>query len=254
MLKVGIINYFNQIDVYSSLTNNPFHYEFFISKYTLNLQLISITNALITLFLVISVFIFFKLSTTFKQHNSFITLNIFQYTDVVNSLKPLFIIFFSLFWFTKNTTLFLPTLLLVLLFQPVIISPLKYLYVFNTNSLLCISMCQKKLISTTLINDVIAIFSFLLRFVSQYIRVILISTVYILLFEFTNTSFLNGSLIGTNIFQTKINLVFVTLLRLLIEIVDCFFILSVQLSIFFTVLLWLLSFLFLIKFNNVFEY
>lgn len=251
MLKVFLLN--EDTNVHTALdllTTSP---KLTGNVSSISLPVISLSTAIYSLFLTTMLLFFFRIILTIKPHNSFITLNIFQYTDFNNNLMPLFYGFIIILFTFQYTSLSSFLTLLIILFQPVLISPLTYLFVFSTSSLLCVSMCQKNSIASTLINDLISMFSFLLRFVSQYIRIILITTVFMLLFEFLDTAFLNYQINSISFNTLTVNNIFVFALRLIIEIVDCFFILLVQISTYFTVLLWLLSFLFLIKFNNVFE-
>lgn len=137
--------------------------------------------------------------------------------------------------------------------QPVLFLPLFYMFVFGTNTLLCLGLTQKTSFIGAFINDCITLVSFLLRFLSQYIRIILIILVFILFYEYLNT--VSNVLTGfqNNLSNTSVNSVILVLIRVIFELCDCFFILLMQFNTFFIILLWLLSFLFVLKFNNIFE-
>lgn len=210
--------------------------------YKINLSVIYFFNSLIVFVLLL---ITYRYRAQLSNYFIVVVFNITQFIDFKNYLLPIIIytfivnIFISLYSVNVIYNIFL-------LFLPfVVITFLIYFFTFFTNFFLCVSMTKNKNIITTLINDCILVFSFILRFVSQFIRIILIITVFVLLFEFISNDF--------NILFLNISTFFINLLRLIFELIDCFFILGVQLVTFFTVLFWLLSFLFLIKFNNIFE-
>lgn len=211
--------------------------QLFTNLNKLTVSIVNLTSVVTTVTLFTILLLLFRVIRTIKPHNSFITLNIFQYTDFNNNLLPLFYGFLLILFTTQYSNVSTFLTLLIVLFQPVLISPAMYIFVFSTSSLLCISMCKKNSIISTLINDLISIFSFLLRFVSQYIRIILITTVFLLLFEFLDTAFLNIQINNSFFSSLQTNQLMVFVLRLFIEIVDCFFILLVQISTYFTVLL-----------------
>lgn len=137
---------------------------------------------------------------------------------------------------------------------PVIFLPIIYLLTYSTNSLLCLGLIQKKSIFSSFVNDWITLISFGLRFFSQYIRILLVVTVFTIFYEYINSlQIYTISLPTKNNFNLSLSKLLITIIRLLFELVDCFFILIIQLNTFFIVLLWLLSFLFILKFNNIFE-
>lgn len=231
---------------FNDATTNLINYDnsdsFYGNAYTVTSSLRSISvnvfsGKMVYLYIcIVLVFCLFRQLQSLNPHYSFLTTNIFQYNDATNSLFIiLYSVFFFLFTYNYNTVSNF-ALALGLLVQPVLLSPLTYLIVFGTSSLLCISLCQKKSIIATLINDLIALFSFTLRFISQYIRIILITTVFLLLYEYINVG-VSNALTSTNLFTVTIGSWVTFILRILIELVDCFFILLVQISTFFTVLL-----------------
>ena len=226
MLKV-------QLNCNNDLINHTLD-KIYYFNYISNTNFIQINFFNLFLFLFIFSFFFLKIKNNVFFFNAFITLNIVQFTDLKNNLITTLIGFGLLYFIATIFDFNYLLVIAILLIQPVIITPLLYLSTFSLNSLLCINLCQKKSITATLVNDFIAIFSFCLRFVSQYIRIILITAVFILLFEFLNTNFFAYTL-STNIFS--LNNSFLVVLRLLVEFIDCFFILIVQFTTFFTVLL-----------------
>lgn len=137
--------------------------------------------------------------------------------------------------------------------QPVLLLPFLYMAVFSTNTLLCLGLVQKTSLIGAFINDCITLVSFLLRFGSQYIRIILIMFVFILFYEYLNT--VNNLLFSIKSVASSMSLSSAALvaMRIGFELCDCFFILLMQFNTFFIILLWLLSFLFVLKFNNIFE-
>lgn len=137
--------------------------------------------------------------------------------------------------------------------QPVLVLPLLYICTFGINTLLCLSLVQKKSIIGTFVNDCITLISFLLRFGSQYIRIILIVFVFVLFYEYLDATIGMFFSIQRTVTNLNLGLALLALMRIVFELCDCFFILTIQFNTFFVILLWLLSFLFVLKFNNIFE-
>lgn len=78
------------------------------------------------------------------------------------------------------------SLLVSVYIQPVLSLPMLYLVTFGVNSLLCLGLVQKNSILAILMNDCITLVSFFLRFLSQYIRIVLILIVFVALYEYLN--------------------------------------------------------------------
>lgn len=123
----------------------------------------------------------------------------YDVNTVVKGYYFMLFVFFILNFFKLYTTKLSTFLLIFLIYvQPVIIIPITYLIIFNTSSLICLSLTQKKSLVEASVNDCITTISFCLRFLSQYIRIILITFVFILFYEYldslnlTKSSFLNN--------------------------------------------------------------
>lgn len=245
---------YNQVNNYNFLNLNLYmlDYKFYQFKNYIYLKF----NSIIIIFLILLILCLLFKDYKFKSKlNNINTLNFINFFDLSNII--LIIIIFSFNFFIYQNIIYcyininLPIIILFLL--PTIIIPITYFIIFNTSSLICISLTQKKSILGALINDYITIISFLLRFFSQFIRIILIFLVLVLLHEFINNNiYLIEVTNNLNINKSLSNLS-ITLIRILFELIDCFFIFAIQFNIFFIILLWLLSFLFIVKFNNIFE-
>lgn len=226
------------------LQNNNFYY--------INLNTIILLNIIILVFIIL-----FKLINSNSIINTIVNLNFIQNNDLKNLIIPIIIFNFLLIInnliFFKLINIYNMLITLFIFFQPVIIIPFIYIFIFNTSALLCIGLTQKKTVFGVLVNDYIILTSFLLRFFSQYIRIILTLSVFLLLYEYLNTSLLFFLQNMKNNSTLTINSLFLQIIRVLFEVIDCFFILSIQFNMLFIILIWLLSFLFILKFNNVFE-
>lgn len=121
--------------------------------------------------------------------------------------------------------------------QPVLLLPFLYMALFSTNTLLCLGLVQKTSLIGAFINDCITLVSFLLRFGSQYIRIILIMFVFILFYEYLNT--VNNLFFGikTTISSISLSSILLVAMRIGFELCDCFFILLMQFNTFFIILL-----------------
>jgi len=193
---------------------------------------------------VVAVSFFFLIISNLQKENIFSlisNLNFVQAADLFN-LLPILIVFNFMILINYNVAVnisFINSLIVVLFMYliPVFTLPLLYFFVFSTGTLMCIGLTQKKSIVVNAINDYITLVSFLLRFFSQFIRIILITLVFILLYEFINTTILVYlTSINTNS-NGAITTILVTLVRIIFEVIDCFFIFAIQFNAFFVILL-----------------
>lgn len=174
-------------------------------------------------------------------YNLINNLNFIQLADLSN-LVPILIIFNAILLLNFNFVVdfaYINTLIIVffLYMIPIFLIPIVYFLVFSTGSLMCIGLTQKKSVFVNAINDYITLVSFLLRFVSQFIRVVLITLVLILLYEFIHTTF-NIYLVNILSHQSSlVSTIAVSLIRLVFELIDCFFIFLIQFNAFFIILL-----------------
>jgi len=245
---------YNQTNNYNFLNLNFYKldYKFYQFKNYIYLNLNSIV--IISLILLILCLLFKNYKFKFKL-NTVNTLNFINFFDLNNIILFIIIISFNLYIYQNiiynYININLPIIILFLL--PTIIIPITYFIIFNTSSLICISLTQKKSIIGALVNDYITIISFLLRFFSQFIRIILIFLVLVLLHEFINNNIYLIEITNNSNIIKSLNNLNITFIRIVFELIDCFFIFAIQFNIFFIILLWLLSFLFIVKFNNIFE-
>ena len=137
--------------------------------------------------------------------------------------------------------------------QPTFWIPVSIFILFNSATFTNIGLTDKVKINQVFFNDMINLTSFFLRFFSQFIRIALITIVLFLFYEYVAqlTNIIINQFI---IFCNKLFEILVSILsRLTLEWVDVNFILFVQTSAYFSVVFWLLIFLFLIKLKDVFE-
>lgn len=187
---------------------------------------------------------FFLIISKFQKENIFSlvsNLNFVQIADLFN-LIPLLVVFnfFLLINYNFSINVSYINSLVVALFMylvPVFLVPMLYFFIFSTGTLMCIGLTQKKSVIGNAVNDYITLVSFLLRFFSQFIRIILITLVFILLYEFINTTINLYLLNLLNSSNSKISTMLVSLVRIMFEVIDCFFIFVIQFNAFFIILL-----------------
>ncbi len=204
---------------------------------------INISLVEIVALLVVASFFFLTISNLQKENIFSIisNLNFVQVADLFNLVPVLmFFNFFILINYNFSVNFSYINSLIIVLFMylvPVCLIPILYFFVFSTGTLMCVGLTQKKSVINNAINDYITLVSFLLRFFSQFIRIILITLVFILLYEFINTT-INLYLLNLLSNSTsKITAVFILLLRTIFEVIDCFFIFAIQFNAFFIILL-----------------
>jgi len=229
---------YNQINNYNFLNLNFYKLDYRLYQFK-NFTNIKLNLLIIILLILLTLCLLFK-NYKFKfKLNTINTLNFINFFDLSNVILLTIIISFNLYLYQNiiynYINVNLPIIILFLL--PTIIIPITYFIIFNTSSLICISLTQKKSIFSTLVNDYITIISFLLRFFSQFIRIILIFLVLVLLHEFINNNiYLIEVTSNSNINKSLSNLN-LTLIRIIFELIDCFFIFAIQFNIFFIILL-----------------
>lgn len=229
---------YNQINNYSFLNLNFYKldYKFYQFKNFINLKL----NLVIIIFIILLILCLLFKNYKFKfKLNTINTLNFINFFDLSNIILLIIIISFNLYIYQNIVCNYininLPIIILFLL--PTVIIPITYFIIFNTSSLICISLTQKKSIFSALINDYITIISFLLRFFSQFIRIILIFLVLVLLHEFINNNIYLIEITNNSNITKNLNNLNITLIRIIFELIDCFFIFAIQFNIFFIILL-----------------
>lgn len=229
---------YNQINNYSFLNLNFYKldYKFYQFINFINLKL----NLVIIIFIILLILCLLFKNYKFKfKLNTINTLNFINFFDLSNIILLIIIISFNLYIYQNIVCNYininLPIIILFLL--PTVIIPITYFIIFNTSSLICISLTQKKSIFSALINDYITIISFLLRFFSQFIRIILIFLVLVLLHEFINNNIYLIEITNNSNITKNLNNLNITLIRIIFELIDCFFIFAIQFNIFFIILL-----------------
>lgn len=193
---------------------------------------------------VVAVSFFFLTISNLQKENIFSlisNLNFVQIADLFNLIPILvFFNFFILLNYNSSINVSYINSLVIVLFMyliPVCLIPILYFFIFSTCTLMCIGLTQKKSVISNAINDYITLVSFLLRFFSQFIRIILITLVFILLYEFINTTINLYLLNLLNNATSRITIVFISLIRTIFEVIDCFFIFAIQFNAFFIILL-----------------
>jgi len=205
---------------------------------TTNINLLNLAT------IVITVSFFFLVISNLQKESIFSlisNLNFVQIADFFNIFPILILLNFIILinYHTMINVSFMNSLVIVLFMYliPVFTLPLLYFFVFSTGTLMCIGLTQKKSIIVNAVNDYITLVSFLLRFFSQFIRIILITLVFILLYEFVSTTI---NIYFSNINSTSNSMivsVLVTVARIFFEVIDCFFIFAIQFNAFFVILL-----------------
>lgn len=143
--------------------------------------------------------------------------------------------------------------LIIFCVQPTFWIPVSIFLLFNITTFTNIGLTHKTKINQIFLNDTITLTSFLLRFFSQFIRIALITIVLFLFYEYT-AQLTNNTLNEWTIWFSKISNWFIMVItRLTLEWVDVSFVFFVQAGAYFSIVFWLLAFLFLIKLSNVFE-
>lgn len=227
----------------------------------LSINYFFIFNLIIFLYITVVLIIVSQLAlnTNLKILNFFTIFNLqsVQFFDII-ILVFLFLFFNLLLLFFHlfiNNYLIWSVLLSIFFFfiQPVFIFPIFYLFFFGMNFLLYISLINKKSLLRLFFDDLLILIAFVVRFFGQFIRIFLILSAFFLAGEYLNTELL---LLTSNFFynisySSNLNIIFV--LRLLFEVIHCWFIFSLQLSLLFIVLVWLFSSFFTVKLSNIFE-
>ncbi len=181
----------------------------------------------------------------------------------INSQDFNFIFWFSIvFIFSFATSFFnkeAPTssLFLILIFITVASTPIFYITSFKINFLNVLNSTKRKNKAELVWSDFITTISFFLRFFIQQIRIFLIVIVNFLLMEYLESfNHTLGLFESRNVFNFNTTYLdaFLATLRVFLECLDFFFIFFVQISAFFLVLFWLLSFLLLTQSKCVFEH
>lgn len=229
---------YNQVNNYNFLNLNLYKLEYNFYQFK-NYIYLKLNFILIIFFVLITLCLLFKNYKFKSKLNTINTLNFINFFDLSNIILLIVIISFNLYIYQNiiynYININLPIIILFLL--PTTIIPITYFIIFNTSSLVCISLTQKKSILGALVNDYITIISFLLRFFSQFIRIILIFLVLVLLHEFINNNIYLTEITNNLNINKSLNGLNITLIRIIFELIDCFFIFAIQFNIFFIILL-----------------